>query len=104
MTFIRLSMMTPRPGQEQRVNELIDQLLKFYEDRPGFVTAYRLMSDTHAGTGRVGRLSIWESEEETHRTATEQRDMALQAELKLFVVDETHQEFSFRATRPRTGA
>jgi len=99
MTFIRLSLMTPRPGQEQRVDEVIDELLKFYQGRPGFVTAYRLMSDTHATSGRVGRLSIWESEEETHRTATEQRDMSLQAELKLLVVDETHQEFSFRATR-----
>lgn len=98
MAFIRLSLMTPRPGQEQRVADLIDQLLDFYQGRPGFITAYRLTPDKHSGSPRVGRISVWESEGETHRTATEPRDMALQSELKLAVIDETHEEYSFQGT------
>ena len=88
-------MMTPQFGQDERVQELLDQLLRFYQDRPGFITAYRLAPDAHAETKRVGRISVWESEDDAHRTANEQRDMAIQSELKLATQDATHEEHSF---------
>lgn len=95
MAFIRISLMTPLSGQDGRVQDLLDQLLRFYQDRPGFITAYRLAPDAHAETKRVGRISIWEGEDYAHRTANEQRDMAIQSELKLATVDATHEEYSF---------
>jgi hypothetical protein len=61
MAFVRISLMTPQPGQEGRVQELLDDLVRFYQGREGFVMAYRLAADPHAGGGRLGRVSVWEN-------------------------------------------
>ncbi len=95
MPFIRVSVMTPQPGKEQQVSDLIDSLLALYKGRPGFITAYRLASRTSAGMTRMGRLSIWKSEEDIRSMAAEERDMALQSQLKLITDDATHEEYSF---------
>ncbi|HKS90383.1 MAG TPA: hypothetical protein VJQ83_00540 [Tepidiformaceae bacterium] len=97
MAFMRLSLMTPRPGQEREVSELLDKLLKLYVGRPGFRAAYRLSSDTHSGSTRMGRVSIWDSEEDAHRTAVNDTDIALQSQIKVLCEDETHEEHSFDA-------
>jgi len=97
MAFMRLSLMTPRPGQEREVSELLDRLLKLYVGRPGFRAAYRLNSDTHSGSTRLGRVSIWDSEADAHRTAVDATDIALQSQIKVLCEDETHEEHSFDA-------
>jgi hypothetical protein len=95
MAFVRVSIMIPKPGQEARVRELLDELVKFYQGRQGFITAWRLDSDPHAAVKRMGRISVWEAEDDAHRTASEQRDLSLQSELKLATEDATHEEHSF---------
>ena len=95
MAFLRVSIMIPRPGNEERVNELLDELLQLYQGRPGFITAYRLKPGPHAGPPKVGRISIWESSEHANRMASEPRDLALQSQLKVLVDDATHEESSF---------
>lgn len=97
MAFMRISLMTPRPGQEAEVGELLEKLLKLYVGRPGFIAAYRLKGDTHAGSARMGRVSIWESEADAHRTAVNETDIALQSQIKVLCEDETHEEHSFVA-------
>lgn len=97
MAFMRISLMTPRPGQQEEVSELIEKLLKLYIGRPGFVAAYRLTSDTHSDKPRVGRVSIWESGNDAHRTAVDERDLALQSQIKVLCEEETHEEHSFIA-------
>jgi heme-degrading monooxygenase HmoA len=100
MAFVRISVMVPNPGQEARVQEILGDLVKFYQGRQGFVTAYCLSADQHATVKRMGRVSIWASEEDAHRTASEQHDMALQSELKILVQAASEQEFSFIGTQP----
>ena len=100
MAFVRVSIMVPKPGQEARVQELLDDLVKFYKGRHGFITAWRLATDPHATVKRMGRISVWETEEDAHRTASEQRDLSLQSELKLAVEDGTHEEHSFVGSQP----
>lgn len=95
MAFLRVSVMIPRPGYEKRVEDLIDELLRLYQGRPGFITAYRLKPGPHAGAPKVGRISIWESSEDANRMASESRDIALQSQIKTLVDDETHEESSF---------
>jgi hypothetical protein len=100
MAFVRVSIMVPKPGQEARVQELLDDLVKFYKGRQGFITAWRLSTDPHASVKRMGRISVWETEEDAHRTASEQRDLSLQSELKLAVEDARHEEHSFIGSQP----
>ena len=95
MAFLRISVMIPRPGNEKRVGELIDDLLKLYQGKPGFIAAYRLAPGPHAGAPKVGRISIWESSEHANRMASDPRDLALQSEIKVLVDDATHEESSF---------
>ena len=95
MAYIRVSIMTPLPEQDQHVIDLLDELVRFYQERPGFITAYRLSPDEHATVRRFGRISAWQSEEDAHRTANEQRDMAIQSQLRLVIERDTHEEYSF---------
>jgi heme-degrading monooxygenase HmoA len=95
VAFLRFSVMIPRPGNERRVEELLDELVGLYQGRPGFITAYRLKPGPHAGALRVGRISIWESVEDADHMAAEAHDLSLQSQIKVLVDDATHQESSF---------
>ena len=77
---------------------LLDQLVQYFHDKPGFIAAYRLSSDPHATDKRVGRISIWESEDDANRMSSDQHDLALQSEIKLLAVETTHEEQSFIGT------
>ena len=98
MVFIRMSLMTPRPGQEEKLADLLDQLVHYFHGKPGFVAAYRLSPDRHLREERAGRISIWESEEDANRMSSDDHDLALQAEIKLLAVETTHEEHSFVGT------
>lgn len=98
MAFIRLSLMTPKPGQGDAAEKLVDELVQLYQDRQGFIGAYRLQASGQAASGQLGRISIWESEADANRMASEERDIALQSRLKLIVDEDTHDENSFEGT------
>jgi hypothetical protein len=100
MAFVRISLMTPQPGQESRVQELLDDLVRFYQGRDGFITAYRLSADPHAGGPRMGRVSVWENEDAAHKTAMEQHDLAVQSELKMLTQTTGREEYSFTGVQP----
>ena len=91
--------MTPRSGQEEELADLLDRLVQYFQGKPGFIAAYRISSDPHSKDKRVGRLSIWDSEDDANRMSSDQHDLALQAEIKLLAIDATHEEHSFIATR-----
>ena len=95
MAFIRISVMVPTTGHEARVGAILDELIRLYQGKPGFITAYRLDPGPHAGAPRVGRISVWTSVEDTNRMASDQHDQSLQAELKTLVDEATHEEHSF---------
>ena len=100
MAFVRISMMIPMAGQESTVTDILDELVKFYRGRQGFIAAWRLTADPHANIKRVGRVSVWESEDDAHRTASEQRDLALQSQLKILVQAGSQEEYSFIGSQP----
>jgi nucleotide-binding universal stress UspA family protein/heme-degrading monooxygenase HmoA len=100
MAFIRISLMTPRSGQQEELEKLLDSLVAYLHGKPGFIAAYRLSPDPHSMDNRVGRISIWESEDDANRMSSDQHDQALQAEIKLVAIDATHEENSFSATVP----
>ena len=97
MPFIRVSVMTPHPGKEREVSDLIDSLLALYKGHPGFINAYRLEAHPAGGKTRMGRLSMWNSEADIRAMAGTERDMALQSQLKLFTDETTHEEYAFEA-------
>ena len=95
--FVRYSLMTPMPGEWDRVRQLLDQMLEYQRGRDGFIAGFRLEPDEHDLHAFVGRFSVWESEEQANATALDHTQISLQSEIKRFVVDETHQERSFSA-------
>ncbi len=101
MAFIRISVVVPKAGNEARVGEILDSLIALYQGKAGFVTAYRLNPGPHAGAPRMGRISIWDSVEDTNRMASDQHDQALQAELKTLSDEGSHEEHSFEGHEVR---
>lgn len=95
MPYIRVSLMQPKRGQEERVRGLLDELVTYYEAMEGYVTGYRL---SHDDTGRVGRIGIWDRAESAEHAATTDHDMALRAQLNMAVQDGSHEELSFEGT------
>ena len=91
MSYIRLSLMKPRQGQEAAVRELLDGLVLYHEGQAGYLTGYRV---EHAEGDRVGRLAIWEHEADAARVAITDRDMALRSQLNLVVADGSHEEMA----------
>lgn len=96
MAYVRISLMQPKPGQAARVHELLDQLIEFYEAQPGYITGYRL--EPHDGSGRVGRIGVWDNDASAEHAATNDHDMALRSELNMVVEAGSHQELSFEGT------
>ena len=93
MPYIRISLMEPKAGQEQRVIELLDEMIRFYEEQPGYLEGYRLQPVDRAR--HVGRFGVWESDEVAHHAAQHERDMALMSQLRMFIEEDSHEEFSF---------
>ncbi len=42
MPFVRISLMKPKQGSEQRAQDLIDQLTRYHEQQAGFLGGYTL--------------------------------------------------------------
>ncbi|MGE0228518.1 MAG: antibiotic biosynthesis monooxygenase [Dehalococcoidia bacterium] len=93
MPYVRISLMRPKHGHEDEVNSLIDRLTEYYQQQPGYVTGYRLRNID--GSGRVGRLGVWERHEDAEHAATTDHDLALRSQLNLLVEDTSHEEYSF---------
>jgi hypothetical protein len=48
MAFIRMSLMTPRSGQEEELADLLNQLVQSFYGKPGFIAAYRNSAGPHS--------------------------------------------------------
>lgn len=97
MPFVRISVMTARAGHEKEVSDLLDRLIALYPGHHGFITAYRLVGRGAPTSPSFGRLSMWEHEEDVRAMAAEQKDIAIQSQLKLITLEETHAEYAFEA-------
>lgn len=93
MSYIRISLMRPKTGQEERVRALLDELVMYHETLPGYQVGYRV-ERAGADDDRVGRLAIWAFEHDAARAAQDTHDMALRSQLNQFVQEESHEEIT----------
>ena len=96
MPYVRISMMHPRRGEEARVHELMDRLVAYYTEQPGYISGYRL--EPIDPEGYLGRIGIWETDKDAEHAAQTEFDLALRSQLNA-AVDE-HREYSFMGYEP----
>jgi quinol monooxygenase YgiN len=96
--FVRLFLMVPKRRQEERVSQILDDLVAFLATQPGCIQSYKIeRTDVE---GEVGRLVVWESEQASDRAAMHQHVLALRSELMQLVDEETYLERAFFASGP----
>ncbi len=95
MAYVRISLMRPKRGQEQRLTDLIDQLAAYYRQQPGFLNGYRLSALPGDTSGRLGRVGVWESAAAAERAAGTDHDLAMRSEVNMAVEDGSHEELAF---------
>ena len=92
MTYIRLSVVKPRAGQEGRAVELLKALSATTANSPGWQANYVLRP--HDNSGEVARISIYEDELSAEREAATPSVMSLRSEL-LLVIEPGYRERAF---------
>jgi hypothetical protein len=100
--YVRLSLMTPTPGDEDKVSAIMDDLLNFFAAQRGFVAGYKLKSAD--ASREVGRVTVWRSEAEADTVAQMNHVLARRSELTPMIVEGSHQERSFVAETETRGA
>ena len=96
--YVGLSLMKPKPGEEKLVAALMDNLLEFFAEQPGYERGYVLLEgDTQ---GWVGRITLWESEEKADHAANTQHVLAVRAEIMHRIEEDSHIERSYTALDP----
>ncbi len=83
--------MRARSGEEPRVRDLLDQLVAYYAQQPGYIVGYRL--EPTEPEGYIGRIGIWQREEDAQHAAQTEHDLALRSQLNMSVAE--HTEYSF---------
>ena len=96
--YVRLSLMNPRPGEEKLVAGLMDNLLEFFAEQAGYVRGYALLDGDPQG--RVGRITLWESEEQADHAANTQHVLTVRAEIMQRIEEDSHIERSYTALDP----
>ena len=97
MDFVRISLMTPRPGQAHEVTRLLAQVIAFCSERRGFRGG--LIVGGRPGAGRlIGRVTLWSDRIDADRVAREDHMLALRSQLDALVEAEGHLELALDAT------
>jgi quinol monooxygenase YgiN len=82
MTYIRLSIVRPRRGEEKRVEELIRKLAEALATTEGCLGSYVLRPADESG--ELARIAMYENEGVAEKAANTQHIMSLRSELHLF--------------------
>jgi len=99
MPFVRIALMQPKPDHLTKVRDLQVELLRYDRTLPGFLGGYLLEPDD--GTGRIGRLVLWENKGDADHAARQQHTLTLRAALSSLIQEGTqgHIEIATEATR-----
>ena len=89
MAFVRLSVVKPRRGSEERVVEILNALSAATADTPGWQANYVLRP--HDDSGEVVRISIYDDESSAEREAATPSVLSLRSELHL-IIEPGHRE------------
>ena len=96
VVYVRLSLARPRPGHETQVAKIDQDLMRFFAGQPGYLHGYRITGGDSTG-GRIGRLTLWRSDQDADRAAQTAHVLAVRSELLLLIEDEQHVEDSWVA-------
>ncbi len=94
MPYVRISLMVPLAGREAEVIEVNEQLVAFYRGQKGCLQSY-VMRPSQASLD-MGRITLWESEEDAEQTANVESSLALRSRLHL-LVERGHRDIAFQA-------
>ena len=97
--YVRLSLMSPKPGMRDDVIELHRKLIEWLPGQPGFVRGYLIVEGDPQG--RVGHLHVYRSEQEAVHVAQAQHVLSLRSELMLLIEEGSHAEHSYTAVDPQ---
>jgi hypothetical protein len=91
--------MRPKPDHVDDVRELQTELLRYDRTLPGFLGGYLL--EPSDGTGRIGRLVLWERKTDADNAAQQQHTLTLRAALSPLLREERggHLEIATEAIR-----
>lgn len=83
MAYIRLSVLKPRPGQEERAVEILKALSAATANSPGWQANYVLRP--RDDSGELARISIYDDESSAEREASSPSVLSLRSELRLII-------------------
>jgi hypothetical protein len=78
MTYVRLTLLKPRPGSEREVRRLLLELDDNLSQAPGQLFSVLLAE----GDDQLGRISVWQSKEDANREALSQKTLSLRSRLR----------------------
>lgn len=99
MPFIRLALMKPREGRAEELQNLQEELIRYFKTLPGYLEGY--LVETDDGSGRVGRVTMWEHDTDADRAAQQQHVLTIRSTMLRLIGDEesaVHREVALRAT------
>jgi hypothetical protein len=100
--YVRLTLVNPKAGQDERFSELTDDLLQFFSEQPGYVRGYKMLArEPDAPQGRIARLTVWSSEEDADRAATSQHVLSVRSELLQLIEEDSRLALSYTAYDPQ---
>ena len=83
MPYIRISLMKPLAGEQKEVIRINKELLSYFSEMKGYITGYVLRAA--GGADDLGRVTVWEDEDDADRAASDQRTFTLRSDLHLKV-------------------
>ena len=93
--YVRLSLAQPKEGREAEVTKIEDDLMAYFAKQPGYLHGYQIVGGD--SEGRVGRLTLWASEDDADHAAQTDHVLAQRSELLMLIEEETHVEDSWIA-------
>ena len=96
VVYVRLSLVKPRAGNEQRVAKMEADLIRYLAGRPGYLHGYQITGGDSI-EGRIGRLTLWRSDQDADHAAQTDHVLAIRSELMMLVEDGERVEDSWVA-------
>lgn len=81
MPYVRLSIVTPRRGDEERLIAIMQQLASAAASHPGCLASYVMRP--HDDSNEVARLAIYQDEHAGESTAADSHMLALRSQMHL---------------------
>jgi hypothetical protein len=95
LVYVRMSLVKAKPGNEAAVAMIEDDLMAFFAKQPGYIHGYQIFAGD--SEGRVGRLTLWESDHAADHAAQTPHVLAQRSELLLLIEGNMHVEDSWEA-------